>query len=66
MTNDSKESNRKPRPHVGVIFKCCRIYQRIYLNKQGTAFIGYCPKCSSKMEIIVSPYGSESKFFTTD
>ena len=63
---DTKNNERKPRPHVGVIFKCCNIYQRIYLNNKGNAFVGYCPKCSSKMEITVSPYGSTSRFFTTD
>jgi len=66
MTDKSKDKERKPRPHVGVIFRCCKIYQRIYLNKKGDAFIGYCPKCSAKMEIVVSPYGSKSSFFTTD
>ncbi len=60
----NKENN--PRPHLGVIFKCCRIYSRIYLNKKGDAFVGWCPKCAAKMEIKVSPYGSDSKFFMAE
>ncbi len=58
--------NKKPdgkRPFIGIVFKCCRIYSRIYLNKKGDAFVGWCPKCSAKMEVLVSPVGSSNKFF---
>ena len=55
-----KDNNR---PHLGIVFKCCRIYSRIYLNKNGDAFVGWCPKCAAKMEVKVSPIGSTSKFF---
>jgi len=48
---------------IGVVFKCCRVYSRIYLNKKKTAFVGWCPKCASKMEVHISPSGSESRFF---
>jgi hypothetical protein len=61
-----KSRNTSKRPHIGVIFKCCRIYYRIYLNKKGDAFIGWCPKCASKMEVKVSPTGSESIFFSAE
>lgn len=54
------------RQYVGVTFKCCRVYTRIYINKKGTAFVGWCPKCAAKMEIKISPSGSNSKFFRTD
>jgi hypothetical protein len=58
----NKETSGK-RPFIGIVFKCCRIYSRIYLNKKGDAFVGWCPKCSAKMEVLVSPVGSSSKFF---
>ena len=51
------------RPHIGIIFKCCRIYSRIYLNKKGNAYVGWCPKCTAKMEVLISPYGSKNRFF---
>jgi len=62
MEKQDISQNRK-RPHIGVVFKCCRIYSRIYLNKKGDAFVGWCPRCSAKMEVLVSPIGSKSKFF---
>ncbi len=60
------KSKRTPRPKLGVFFRCCRVYAYAYLNKQGTAFVGWCPKCASKIEMKVSPTGSTSRFFFAD
>jgi hypothetical protein len=57
---------KETRPHLGIHFKCCNVYSRIYLNKKGTAFVGWCPKCSAKLEVKVSPTGSTNKFFTAE
>jgi hypothetical protein len=57
------KSKRKKREFVGVIYKCCNVYSRIYINKKRTAFVGWCPKCGARMEFIISPKGSKSKFF---
>lgn len=61
-----KEEKATDRPHIGVVFRCCRIYSRIYLNRKGDAFVGWCPKCAGKMEIRVSPTGSRERFFTAE
>ena len=66
MSSTTKGGKNKGKPHIGVVFKCCRIYSRIYLNKSGTAFVGWCPKCAAKMEVVVSPYGSKSRFFAAE
>jgi len=58
-----EEQKRKPRPSVGIFFKCCRVYSRIYLNRKGDAFVGWCPKCAAKVEMKVSPTGSTERFF---
>lgn len=55
------KTNRKP--HLGIMFKCCNIYSRIYINKMETAFVGWCPKCAKKAQINISEDGSDSKFF---
>jgi len=51
------------RPFIGVMFKCCKVYSRIYLNKQSTAFVGWCPRCAAQIRIKVSPDGTDSRFF---
>jgi len=51
------------RPFIGVMFKCCKVYSRIYLNKQGTAFVGWCPRCAAQIHIKVSPDGTDARFF---
>jgi len=60
---DSKDK-RTPRPFLGIHFKCCNVYARIHLNKTGTAFVGWCPRCAAKTEVRVSPTGSDSRFFS--
>jgi hypothetical protein len=54
---------KEERPFLGVMFKCCKIYSRIYLNKQKTAFVGWCPRCAKPIRIGVSPDGTDSRFF---
>lgn len=57
---------RKPRPFVGMLFKCCHVYVRIYLNREGTAYAGACPRCGGKVELRVAPGGSSSRFWTAE
>ena len=52
------------RRFVGIHFTCCSVYQRVYLNSQGTAYTGNCPKCSRPVRIRVGPGGTDNRFFT--
>ncbi|MDC0207221.1 hypothetical protein OAL04_08305 [Nitrospinae bacterium] len=45
------------------MFECCNIYRRIYINKDGNAYEGRCPKCFSEIKIIIGPGGSEKRIF---
>jgi hypothetical protein len=49
--------------YVGVTFKCCRVYTRIYINGKRDAYVGWCPRCGAKLEVEISPHGSKQKFF---
>jgi hypothetical protein len=62
LNMEKKAHNR--RPFLGMYFKCCRVYSRIYINKKQTAFVGWCPRCAAKVEVKISPTGSNSKFFS--
>ncbi len=45
------------------MFECCNIYQRIYVNKEGNAYEGRCPKCFAEVKALIGADGSDSRFF---
>ena len=52
------------RGFLGIRFACCDIYTRIYANRDGTAYVGNCPRCQKQLTIGIGPGGSSSRFFT--
>jgi hypothetical protein len=60
------DSKGKPRPHINMYFKCCNVYAYIYLNHEGTAFAGNCPRCARPVRIKAGRGGSRSKFWTAE
>lgn len=53
----------RPRPFIHVLFECCRVYQRVTLNANRTAFVGWCPRCCARVEFPVATDGSGDRFF---
>ncbi|MBB29826.1 MAG: hypothetical protein CME25_13095 [Gemmatimonadetes bacterium] len=53
------------RPFVGIVFQCCNVYGRAYVNKDSTAYTARCPRCSQPIRIAISSQGSSSRFFTS-
>jgi hypothetical protein len=60
---DPSDSTPERRPYVGVLFECCGVYGRVYRNREGTAYVGWCPRCAKKVTLRVGPGGSNARFF---
>lgn len=53
----------EPKKFLGVMFECCNVYQRIYLNKEKNAYEGRCPKCYKMVKARVGPGGTSARMF---
>jgi hypothetical protein len=58
------EKGGETRRFLGVRFACCEVYARIYLNRDGTAYVGNCPRCAKQVRFRVGPGGTGARFFT--
>ena len=61
-----KPKTGQKRQFIGMHFTCCNVYTRLYINKAKTAFVGWCPKCTRKAEVKISPTGSNTRMFQAD
>lgn len=51
------------RKWIGIKFDCCGSYSRIYRNKAGTAYEGFCPKCTARIRVPIGPSGTSQRIF---
>lgn len=54
------EKNRK---FLGILFECCHLCRRIYLNREKNAYVGSCPRCGARVKVLIGPEGVDRGFF---
>lgn len=54
-----------PRPWLGIQFRCCNMYGRMYKTADGRRYTGRCPRCGTPVEAMVGQGGTDRRFFTT-
>ncbi|MCL2118382.1 MAG: hypothetical protein FWH27_08160 [Planctomycetaceae bacterium] len=59
-TNSESET---PKRFLGLKFSCCGVYSRVYINRDGTAYEGRCPKCLKSVNLKIGEGGTDSRFF---
>ncbi|MDR2705486.1 MAG: hypothetical protein LBC02_06880 [Planctomycetaceae bacterium] len=63
LTSEVENPNRSERRFIGVRFNCCGVYVRIYINREGNAYEGRCPKCFKPVKIKIGTGGTNHRFF---
>lgn len=48
---------------ISVLFRCCNVYNRIYINKDETAYAGWCPKCLKPVRFKIGEGGTDTRIF---
>ena len=52
------------RAFLGIHFKCCKTYGRIYRIHHRYVYEGRCPKCRGLLTVPIGPGGTDSRFLT--
>ncbi|MDD3237419.1 MAG: hypothetical protein PHV37_04910 [Candidatus Gastranaerophilales bacterium] len=54
---------RTPKKYIGILYKCCNVYGRIYENSDKTAYVGRCPRCMRSVKVKIGEGGTDTRFF---
>ena len=53
-------------PFLGIHFKCCKTYGRIYRSPLRLVYEGQCPKCRGSLTVPIGPGGLDSRFLSAE
>ena len=60
----ARQDSRTRTPFIGIQFRCCRCYGRIYRNASRTAYQGRCPRCGAAVSVPIGRGGTDVRFFS--
>ena len=63
LTSRENLDNETKKKFLGLKFTCCGVYARVYVNHDGTAYEGRCPKCLKSVKLAIGEGGTDSRFF---
>ncbi|WP_202617416.1 hypothetical protein [Roseimaritima sediminicola] len=66
MRKDATAASRASRPFLGVMFRCCNLYARLYRLDDLTAYSGRCPRCGKRLRVPIGSGGTGQRFFETN
>lgn len=55
-----------PPPFLGIQFRCCHAYGRVYRNAAQTRYEGRCPGCGRLLTVPIGQGGSSRRFFRAE
>lgn len=64
--SEEKDNKSSSSNFLGIMFNCCNTYGRIYKNKDGTAYVGRCPRCMRSLRVKIGEGGTNQRFFNAE
>ena len=59
----SYRATEKGKPFLGVRYVNCQTYGRLYLNDEKKAYVGCCPRCGKRYQVLIGHKGTNSRMF---
>lgn len=64
---DARKEGKKPsKSYLSVYWKCCHVFSRISINREGTGYKGNCPRCRASVSASIGDEGTNQRIFIAE